>query len=301
MPLRLLTPGRAGEGQRVLGLAQPPVVAPPGHGGTPPGHGGTPPGRSVVPPGRAGGVALVPAVADPSGGGLVAIAALGSGSVPQSAVVVPVAFIQAVASQGFDASNHARKTMPTLTITGGSTVIFGAAIYPAGATVSSISDGLGNVYTPAGAGLTGADGVHMQIYYAKNVTGGACTIVVTSGGLDFQSFCVWAVHEVQGLNVVAPLDQAGYNSGNTSGVDAATSGSVTTTAGGEYIFGFCEADGVTPAAGTGFTSRTTIGQGSLVLGERSEDLLQSAAGPIAATFTLGAASPYVAGIATFKA
>src|SRR6185503_6495137 len=82
--------------------------------------------------------------------------------------------------------------------------------------------------------------------------------------------------------------------------NAVTSTSATTTANGDLIFGAVIDDSGsfgTITAGTGFTRRATVNNMDMA----TEDLVQAAAGPIAATFTFSRSDTYLAQMAAFKA
>ena len=170
--------------------------------------------------------------------------------------------------------------------------------------IDSVTDSLGNTYTLVDTALNFASDSHAS-YYAKNITGGACTVTVTfTASVGYRSL---TVHEVSGLDTTAPLDQHAINTqvAPDIGTDAVTSGSVTTTTNGQYIFGACHVNntgaGLTVDPGTGFTGRESIDGGADSAPLESEDQIQPTAGSIAATFTLGANNNTTTCIMTFKA
>ena len=88
---------------------------------------------------------------------------------------------------------------------------------------------------------------------------------------------------MSGADTLAPLEQhlsnVQLNAG--TGTDGVTSGNVVTAISGEYIFGATNGvNSATFTAGTGYTPREILGTGM------TEDLIQSVAGSIAATFTV---------------
>lgn len=204
-------------------------------------------------------------------------------------------FVRGVSSQGSSSGGNS-KTLNSLSVSDGSALILACAIYPS-STITAISDGLGNTYLPIGSGLVGGDGVRVQMYYAPWTAAGTCTPVLTFSA-PIQSYSVFWLEEVTGLDPFDTLDKNSYASGTATG--SVNGGSVTTLFDGEYVFGFCEADGVTPTEGAGYTSRGNVGQGTLVLGMRAEDEVQASKGAVTAPFTLSSSSPYVAAIATFR-
>jgi hypothetical protein len=168
--------------------------------------------------------------------------------------------------------------------------------------VGAITDGT-NTYTlldtidDTGGGTRHA---RLATYYAKNITGGSLTVTTTLSGSGV-TISKTFVCEVSGADTSSPLDQhtMAEQYPVTTSTDNLTSGSVTTTANGEYVFGAgCQGtlNTATPAAGTGFTS------GASSSNCRVEYQIQSSSGSIAATFTPGESTDgYFAAVATFKA
>lgn len=141
-----------------------------------------------------------------------------------------------------------------------------------------------NTFTAAASNPKGPSAGTGQLwgYYAKNLTAGSCTITVNFSG-SVGLLRLW-FHEVQGADTAAPLDKdsGAYQLNAGLGTDAITSGTVTTAANGEYIFGFFASLGTAnPSAGTNFAGNgKDVGSGSM-----SEYYIQGSSGPTAATFT----------------
>jgi len=176
----------------------------------------------------------------------------------------------------------------TANTTAGDTVIVGVSTNgPPGVGISSVSDSQGNSYVQAVA----VDGV--AIWYAPNIVGGADTVTA-----NFASSTTWSViyiHEYAGLDASAPLDQVSSQTGTGTAV---SSGAKTTTQANELIFGYAAVDDWVAAAGTGYTMRQKAG------GNMSEDMIASATGSYAATFTQnnnGGNLGWVGLMATFQA
>lgn len=125
-------------------------------------------------------------------------------------------------------------------------------------------------------------------FYAQNVTGAPTTVTVSYTGGN--NGCWILAHEISGVATTGGID------GHTgqvqihpvNGTDVVTSTAVTTTKNGDYIFGAtfdaaCFAIAVTP--GTGYTGRLNTALNGCT--QRTEDLIQGAAGSVAATFTIG--------------
>ena len=165
-------------------------------------------------------------------------------------------------------------------------------------TLDSITDTLGHTITLVNnPTATNGGNYRSALFYAKNISGGADTLTfnfsasTTTNGL---------VHEVSGLDTIAPLDQSAIvdQTAPGTGTDAVTTGNVTTTTDGQYIFGCSQNDnGIDMSAGTGFTER--VAQADELT---SEDKIQTSADAVAATWTaVGTGGFWGHGIATFKA
>jgi hypothetical protein len=132
--------------------------------------------------------------------------------------------------------------------------------------------------------------LRQSIYYAKSIAGGSTTVTVTfnkaAANPDVR------ILEYQGLDPTAPLDQA-LGAGGTG--TAANSGSVSTTAASELIFGAGTSGTKFSAAGTGFTSRMINLYGNI-----AEDKTVNATGSYNATAS-DSSRVWVMQVATFKA
>ena len=109
-------------------------------------------------------------------------------------------------------------------------------------------------------------------------------------------------HEISGWNT---LDQHRINpqSAPGTGANAVTSGNVTTTTNGQYIFGATIQDDFGPIAitpGTGFTERESTDADNATVPQDSEDRIQATAGNIAATFTQNVNKDICTCMMTFK-
>ena len=155
------------------------------------------------------------------------------------------------------------------------------------ASTLTVSDTLGNTYTAAAAPVTDpAQEVTVYIWYVPVCKGGANTVKIvpsTTAALEIH------LSEWSGLATTSPVDQSISATGTGTSV---SSGSQTTTANGELIYGksWVANDA---AAGAGFTSI------SLVNGDMDEYEIQPAAGSVAATFTQ-ATGVWFSEMVTFK-
>jgi hypothetical protein len=157
--------------------------------------------------------------------------------------------------------------------------------------VSSVTDTQGNVYVRAGTQVhSAALSALSDIYYAKNIIGGANAVTVTlSGPVGLTVF----IHEYSGLDQNFPLDVTASSTGNSTTLD---SGLATTNFANELIFGWGpNGQAGIISAGSGFTTRSTFN--SLI----SEDKTVSAIGPYDAVATMTVSTGWIMQMATFKA
>ena len=182
-------------------------------------------------------------------------------------------------------------------VTGGNALALAIFSDTVALSISSIdvSSCQGNTFTHAGDNPGNAN-VEGWGYYAANISGGACSITVTMSGTAV--LLAVRLHEISGAATASPLDQhaGAVQSSPGTGANAVTTGSVTTTTNGQYIFAAMVSTGTsTPSAGTGYTGVGGTGSGI------SEYQVQGSAGSIAGTFTQATEGFNVASILmTFK-
>jgi hypothetical protein len=142
----------------------------------------------------------------------------------------------------------------------------------------SVEDTNGNEYSSVGLDRTtwGPNSSRSsQVFYAKNITGGANTVRATfATAISSQGWADMYVHEYSGIDKVDPLDVSAVNMGMTA---AMTSGPATTTNANDLIFGAGASAGTVNQAGTDFASRSNR------FGNRTEDKNVAAVGPYEAT------------------
>ena len=171
------------------------------------------------------------------------------------------------------------------------------------ATVSSVTDRSGNIYTLA-VGPTVQNGLTSQsIYYAKNIAAAAAGAnIVTVAFSSSASNPDIRILEYNGADPNNPVDAtaATIGSGTTS-----SSGSATTTNSTDLIFGanmlgnnggHGSGRTVTMTPGAGFTSRMITSPD----GDIAEDKMVTAAGRFNATATLGSWGPWVMQMVAFR-
>jgi hypothetical protein len=155
-------------------------------------------------------------------------------------------------------------------------------------TITSVTDSQNNTYSLA-IGPTSTTGLSQAIYYAKNVAGGSNTVTV-----KFSKAAAYPdvrILDYSGADTVAPLDKA---AGATGSGTAANSGSVTTTASNELIFGAGTTETIFTAPGSGFVSRMVN-----IFGNIAEDRNVTASGSYNATATTNS-SRWIMQVVTFK-
>jgi glucose/arabinose dehydrogenase/chitodextrinase len=118
----------------------------------------------------------------------------------------------------------------------------------------TLTDIRGNAYTPV-APITKwrSSSWSSQVFYAKNIGGGANTVTATFG-TAIKQFGVVYIHEYAGVDKVNPFDATASAVGSSS---AMNSGSATTANANDLIFGAGASLKSVTASGSGFTSRST--------------------------------------------
>jgi len=219
------------------------------------------------------------------------MAAAGRGCVVAGLLVVgvpalahaQVRFVQAASSTQFANGSTTTLSLSRVVTTGDLIAVY-VAWTNAADSLTSVTDSLGNNYTlvqnPVAVGNGRAAGA-----YARNVAGGPCDLTFTFAPGSFSARTI-VVRELSGADLNAPLDGAvGRGQFDPGlGIDAVTSGALTTTTAGDYIFAATSDQGQasTLAPGTGYGG----GESSVFpIGARAEDRIQSQAGTVAATFS----------------
>ena len=178
----------------------------------------------------------------------------------------------------------------TTNTTAGNLIVVAIRVGPPTTTTVAVKDSNGNSYTLARSQVQTTDRHQTWVYYANNIAAGPTTVTVT---LSTTATLRVAIHEYSGLNTVAPLDQTTSAQGNGT---APTSGSVTTTAASELLFGMgSSANAQSWTAGTGYALRQAPA-GKL----ETADQIVAATGSVSASASLGASDDWTAIIVTFK-
>jgi phosphatidylinositol-3-phosphatase len=165
-----------------------------------------------------------------------------------------------------------------------------------------VSDSQGNSYSLATNGNNTTFQQGLAIFYAANVKGGADTVTLSVSVAA--SYLRLNVQEYTGVATTNPVDGTAQNidTKGTSAANGVTSDSGVTTQTGDLIFGAVMGDSgnnTTVTAGTGATQRV-VGHNGADDPLASEDLIQTSAGSVAATFTFSMAGSYQAHMVAFK-
>ena len=164
--------------------------------------------------------------------------------------------------------------------------------------LSMVTDTAGNQYRkPITVPPTLANGI-LNVLYAPNVLTTSPFTVTATVIESATSELTMAIHAYRGAEA-EPLDQSSFN---TAGPDLTpTSGTVTTTLGGELYFGALVHDNtVTTTPGTGFTLREVPTENNANVPVATEDMVGPARTKAAATFTLDSAAAWACALLTFK-
>jgi len=210
----------------------------------------------------------------------------------------PIAFVQSAGSSDDTSSGTISQAFSSNNLAGNLIVV---AVSWGDNPAPSIraSDGLGNTYAVATNDFDPANRQGLAILYAPNIRFGANTVTVTLGTTG--SYRRIIVSEYGGVATTSPLDVSAKNRGTGStAANGVTSTAASTTANGNLIFGVAMDDSGnfgTINAGTGFTRRASLNG----MDTATEDAIQGAAGPVAATFTFSRADIYLAQMAAFRA
>jgi len=162
------------------------------------------------------------------------------------------------------------------------------------ATVSTVTDTMGNIYAPA-VGPTVQTGTATQsVYYAKNiVAAGAGANSVTVKFNVAAAFPDIRILEYSGLDTNNPLDVSVGASGTGT---TASSGAVTTTYANDLIIGADVVQTGTPGAGAGFTKRIITSPDSDLV----EDRVVTAIGSYSATAPVSPSALWLMQLVAFK-
>ena len=239
-------------------------------------------------------VVSVPAGAATDAAGNASLASTSTdNSVAYNAVAsAPISFVQVN-----EATPQTNKSTVTVSYanaqSAGNTNILAIGWNNATSNITSVTDSAGNIYRLAVPTARGS-GLSQAIYYASNIKAAAAgTNTVTVTFNTATPFIDIRALEYRGLDPINPFDVGASASGIESA--SADSGSVTTSAANELIFG-AGMTGTGFAVGTNFTGRI-ITQDSDI----AEDRLVATAGSYSAVAPLDRPTNWLMQVATFKA
>jgi len=162
------------------------------------------------------------------------------------------------------------------------------------ATVSSVTDAKGNVYTLAVGPTVLSGKLSQAIYYAKNIQAAvANTNTVTVQFNMAAAYPDIRLFEFSGINAANPVDVTAAATGATA---MSSSGAATTTNGSDLIFGANMVSTTTSGPGPGFTSLIITSPD----GDIAEDATAFAVGSYSATAPLTSAGPWVMQMVAFR-
>jgi glucose/arabinose dehydrogenase/chitodextrinase len=154
----------------------------------------------------------------------------------------------------------------------------------------SLSDNRGDAYAPATTPTTWGSGWSQQVFYAKNIVGGATTVTATFASA-INNFGVMYVHEYSGLDKVNPVDVTKSATGTARSM---SSGAVTTTNANDLLFAAASSSASVNQGGAGYTTRSTA------YGNRTQDRTVTMTGSYTATATQNG-NAWVMQLVAFKA
>ncbi len=179
-------------------------------------------------------------------------------------------------------------------VTAGNTVIVATSTWNGGgtATVTSVTDSQGNVYTKADEYLV--NGEKLAVWYHIGIaSSGSLTVTANTGP---PADITIGIHEYSGI---ASIDQ---HTTGASGGTALSAGPVTTTSADELIFGAFNNDTggtFTPTVGSGFTARVQQNDNSAHEDLWTQDKIVSSIGAYSSDMTVTPTSSWAAIIVTF--
>jgi hypothetical protein len=162
------------------------------------------------------------------------------------------------------------------------------------ATVTSVTDRMGNAYRLAVGPTVQAGYASQSIYYAKNIAAagaGANTVKITfSRNAAYPDI---RVLEYSGVDRNNPIDVTAARTGNSA---TSSSGSAITTHANDLLFGANLCQTGTPGPGSGFTSRFITQPDSDI----AEDRMVTVTGSYSATAPVNPAGPWIMQMVAFR-
>ena len=126
--------------------------------------------------------------------------------------------VQTIAKASSSAASTLSLSFPANTTAGN--LILVSFDFDSNATLSSVSDSQGDLFTEVGSQLTSPGGARSRVYFAKNIKGGPDTVTV-----NLSANSAWIevyVSEYSGVDTVNPIDGQAGASGSSTSVRAET-------------------------------------------------------------------------------
>jgi hypothetical protein len=207
----------------------------------------------------------------------------------------PPASITLVQHVGKDAGTTTSSTLAfTANNTGGNWIAVAIRGWQVGPTLT-VTDTRGNTYRTAIRFNETVDGMTLGILYAENIAGGSNTVTVS--GIQSGGTLRFAIFEYSGVATANSLDVTKSSQGTSN---APTTGSVTTTTGGDLVIGvLATANSRTFTAGSGYFIEERVPAApntKLVV----EDRIQATAGSVLANGTINSSDTWGAAMAAFR-
>src|SRR3989304_5741609 len=187
-------------------------------------------------------------------------------------------------------------------VTAGNLIVVHVGHESASGTTVTVADTLSNTYTEVNSAFDSVNGQKGWMFYAKNITGGACTVTATISVTETARRVI--IDEHSGLDTTAPLDASAvqYESAPGTGTDAVNSTAFTTNAANDLVVGATQnTSQATPGSGvitegTNFKMRGSAGTSIC----KTESRNLASAGSVDATFTHSSAQAHITHGAAFK-
>jgi len=187
-------------------------------------------------------------------------------------------------------------------VTAGNLIVVHVGHESASGTTVTVADTLSNTYTEVNSAFDSVNGQKGWMFYAKNITGGACTVTATISVTETARRII--IDEYSGLDTTAPLDASAvqYESAPGTGTDAVNSTAFTTNAANDLVVGATQnTSQATPGSGvitegTNFKMRGSAGTSIC----KTESRNLASAGSVDATFTHSSAQAHITHGAAFK-
>lgn len=166
-------------------------------------------------------------------------------------------------SQGSNNASTARTLAFLLDVTAGNFLVVAVSTFTGSNLNLTVTDSLGNIYHNLTNYQTAPGESKLNIFYAKNVLGGACTVTVDPNGTSV--YMGLAILEYSGVSTTSPIDS--WTAHHTVADTASSAGTVPIPRAGDAVFA-CYTQPTGTVAGTegvGFALRTNLSNSSTAM------------------------------------